>query len=111
MSPYRGEFSVRWQSTTNRPGPGRHPGAAFVAKAIGRWIRCVPGGPIGRPFGQCRSKVRRKVTTQVVARSPDRRPESVMVSEFGVRVTARPKESFDMTSADRFEGVGGPCHA
>src|SRR5215472_12834780 len=51
------------------------------------------------------------VTTQVVARSPDRRPESVMVSEFGVRVTARPKESFDMTSADRFEGVGGPGHA
>jgi hypothetical protein len=25
--------------------------AAFVAKAIGWWIRCVPGGRIGRPFG------------------------------------------------------------
>ena len=33
-----------------------------------------------------------------------------MVSELGVCVTGRPKESFDMTSADRFEGVGGPCH-
>ena len=33
-----------------------------------------------------------------------------MVSELGVRVTTRPKELFDMTSADRFEGVGGPCH-
>src|ERR1700677_518392 len=40
---------------------------------------------------------------------PDRRPESVMVSELG-GVTARPKESFDMTSADRFEGIGGLCH-
>ena len=34
----------------------------------------------------------------------------MIVSELGVRVTTRPKESFDMTSADRFEGVGGPCH-
>jgi len=36
------------------PGRGRHPGADIVAKAIGWWIRCVPGGRIGRPFGECR---------------------------------------------------------
>ena len=33
MSPYRGGFSLRPQSTTNRTGRGRHPGACRRCKS------------------------------------------------------------------------------
>jgi len=60
VSPDRARFSVRRRSPTDQIRRAHHLDAVVVAKATGSLIRClircVPGGLIGRPSGECRFK-------------------------------------------------------
>ena len=68
------------------------------------------GGSIGGAFGVVISGGAGTVVNAGRITAAAANGVGVYLAGTAVGTIARPKESFDMTSADRFEGVGGPCH-